>query len=76
MSISKTLFSFSGRIPRSTYWLAHFGIMAALIIYAIFVGIIAAVGGGHRSSGSQAGALVFLLLARAPGMASGRGGSS
>jgi len=41
MSIRKLLFSFSGRIPRRTYWLAHLGIWSALLIAGVIAGLIA-----------------------------------
>jgi uncharacterized membrane protein YhaH (DUF805 family) len=55
MSISKILFSFSGRIPRRTYWLAILGIWAALFTFAVVAGLIGrAMDGGHKSFDSTA----------------------
>jgi len=50
MSISKILFSFSGRIPRQTYWLAHLGIWASVIAFAMILGIIGALFGTRAHS--------------------------
>lgn len=63
MSISKILFSFSGRIPRQTYWLALFGICTAFFFATfIVVGISDVIEGGNNSSGSSAIPLALFIL--------------
>lgn len=60
MSISQILFSFSGRIPRHTYWLAILCVTAATFVLAFIAGIFSAlVGNGGRSSDEAA---VFFLV--------------
>lgn len=63
MSISKILFSFSGRIPRQTYWLATLGIWAAFFVAMFTAGFVAeAAGGGHKASGASVATLVLVLF--------------
>jgi uncharacterized membrane protein YhaH (DUF805 family) len=40
MSISKILFSFAGRIPRSTYWFTILGIWAAFFTFFLITALI------------------------------------
>jgi uncharacterized membrane protein YhaH (DUF805 family) len=60
MSISKILFSFSGRIPRSTYWSAVLGLWVAFFIFALFLGFISAAARRHTDT-SSSGAVVLLV---------------
>ena len=65
MSISKVLFSFSGRIPRSTYWLAKLGILGGGMTAAFAIGAIGfLISSGTRGDGeaSDSPAVMCLLL--------------
>ena len=60
MSITKVLFSFSGRISRQTYWLACLGLFAFLFLAGVMAGFINALSdGAHKSSGA-ASAVILL----------------
>ena len=53
MTITKILFSTSGRIPRQTFWVAMLGIWAAYFISAgVVLGLAGALGTGNPSPGS------------------------
>jgi uncharacterized membrane protein YhaH (DUF805 family) len=63
MSIGKILFHFSGRIPRSTYWLAMLGIWAGLFAFAFIAGFLSAViRSGHEPSGPSTMMPLLVLL--------------
>jgi uncharacterized membrane protein YhaH (DUF805 family) len=63
MSISKVLFSFSGRISRQTYWLALLGIWSAFIALGLIVASIgAAVDDGDHSFKPVAIGLLLPML--------------
>jgi uncharacterized membrane protein YhaH (DUF805 family) len=61
MTISQILFSFSGRIPRQTYWLANLGIVAAYLVGVFLVAIIGESMRQGNGSSSAAGMLLFIL---------------
>ena len=63
MSIRKVLFSFSGRIPRQTYWLSHLGLGAVYLLSSFIVALDGSADGvGHRSSPPSVLQLVLMLL--------------
>ncbi len=63
MSIFKILFSFSGRIPRLTYWVANFGIQATLFLVDFIAGPIrGTIGPGHASYASLAATVATATL--------------
>lgn len=66
MPISQLLFSFSGRIPRSTYWLKYF--VPYLVIY-IVLSIIDGIIGTTTSTGISVIATIFSVIAIYPSLA-------
>ena len=69
MTITQTLFSFQGRIRRTTYWLAHLGLIgvvfAICLIFGVIGGMLGAAAGVGQSDGASGPALALGLLVMA-----------
>jgi len=62
LSVKQILFSFTGRIPRRTYWLTHLALTAAFMILGALIGpLVQPSGEASAAPGSEGPGLVLIL---------------